>query len=206
MFQWCLVSQLLFIYHLWVCTLVIMCCLCIMCHPLQLSLFVHVLLSRSFLFQLHHAFVYKSVFSFLVVLCWFMYWTNYVLFQNTISSTVTTWTVQVLPLFSLESLETRLSYTLCWNFCLYPTIGYSNITVCVLTCNPGYRPWLIYTQLAWNPLFWSFKNSKSSYTLVIDLLQIHWYNAHVIAGVQANSLCIVFSDKWHGIKNCTPLE
>ena len=34
--------------------------MCIMCYPLQLSLFVHVL-SRSFL---HHAFVYKSVFSF----------------------------------------------------------------------------------------------------------------------------------------------
>ena len=37
------------------------------CCFLQLRLSVHVSLSRSILLQLHHTFVYKSVFSFLVV-------------------------------------------------------------------------------------------------------------------------------------------
>ena len=41
--------------------------MCVMCYPLHLSLFVHVLLSMPFLFKLHHTFIYKSVFSFLVV-------------------------------------------------------------------------------------------------------------------------------------------
>ena len=64
-----LVSQLLFIYHfLGLYSVIFVLLMCIMCYPLQLSLFVHVLLSRSFL----HAFVYKSVFSFIVVLCWFV--------------------------------------------------------------------------------------------------------------------------------------
>ena len=58
-----------------------------MCYPLQLSLSVHVSLSRPFLFQLHHTFVYKSVFSFLVVVALVRVLNN-ILFQNTTSNTV----------------------------------------------------------------------------------------------------------------------